>query len=249
MRVLDAFPLHDELDVLRARLALLEGAADLHLVAEGSHTHQGDPKPMYLDGVELPPGVLRVRADLARGPTPVDGRTDVDDWVRESTQRDYLVLLLRHLLREEVVAGEDLLISSDADELVDPEALGRIIDVTERGPAILGLRMIYYGAWEWPDGWHHAKALRLRDLPDSLSQLRRRFDLPVVPQAGWHVSYRGDERALRRKVESFAHRENSLGERWDVIREGRATGRGPNGEELVPLREAEQLPVPVRDLL
>lgn len=242
MKLIDAFPINDEMDVLRVRLDLLDGLVERVLIAEGSHTHQGRPKPMALDGVKLPPQAERIRCDLSGHP-----HTDDGNWTREGLQREYLLLRLEALFDSGEADPETLVISSDADELVDPLSLPRIIQATEQGPVLLHMRMIFYGSWELPQGWYHAKAFRLKDLPDSLTQLRLRFDLPSVEDAGWHVSYRGEEADLQRKLEAFAHGENMEPERWARIRTGKQTGRGPNGEELVPLRELP--PIPVRDLL
>lgn len=246
MRLIDAFPLNDELDVVRARISLMEGLADRMLIAEGSHTHQGAPKRLALDGVELPGWVRRIRCDLSG-----HGRGNEGNWVREGLQREYLTMQLEHLLESGEMKPDALVISSDADELVDPRALPRIIQATEEGPVILHLRMLYYGRWENPQGWFHAKALRLRDLPDALTALRLRFDLPAVVSCGWHVSYRGSEEDLRRKMECFAHGENLEPETWERIRHGRETGLGPNGEELVPLTDDDrwELLDPVQKLL
>lgn len=246
MRLIDAFPLNDELDVLRCRLELQAGLADLVLVAEGSHTHQGGPKRLALDGVDLPDWVRRVRCDLSG-----HGEGNEANWVREGLQREFLTLQLEHLLASGEASPDALVISSDADELVDPRALPRVAEATEKGPVILHLRMLYYGRWENPQGWFHAKAFRLRDLPDSLTALRLRFDLPAVVNCGWHVSYRGDEDALRHKLECFAHGENLEPEAWERIRGGRETGLGPNGEQLTPLTDDDrwELLEPVRELL
>lgn len=230
MKVIDAFPFRDEFDVLRCRLKLLHGVVDKHVVAEGSHTHQGAVKPLYLDRlVPKPANLERIICDLSKM-----GAGDEANWVREGVQRDYLALYLRSLL-DDGYDPDALVISSDADELVDPECLKELYEHTDEGPVIIGMRMIYYGRWEAEAGWYHAKAFRLRDLPESLSALRLRFDLPVMTNAGWHTSYLGAEAQLRRKVEAFAHQENLSPEVWDRIRRGGELGLGPNGEQLIPL--------------
>lgn len=243
-QVVDAFPLNDEIDVFQARIRLLEGVATRVLVAEGSHTHQGTPKRPALDQVPMPGRVERILCDLSG-----HGRGDEANWVREGVQREFLNLRLEALLGSGELSGDTLVVSSDVDELVDPRALPRILEATEGGPVILHMRMIYYGRWENPSGWYHAKAFRLADAPESLTGLRLRFDLPHVPESGWHVSYRGGEEALRHKMECFAHGENLNPLRWERIRTGRETGLGPNGETLRALGDTWDLPDEVRELL
>jgi hypothetical protein len=239
--IVDLISLFNEVDVLRARVDLLRGQVDRHLVVEGNLTHQGDPKLLYLDGVELDETVQRVRVDL----THLAG-----NWEREAAQRDYGYLEIQAALEQGTVREHDLVLLTDVDELPNPWALERVWELTAFGPVILQMRMIYYGAWEWPAGWFHAKACRVRDLPENPTRdLRMRFDLPVVTGAGWHVSYLGEEDRLRTKIESFAHAENLDPEVWERIRSGRDTGTGPNGEQLARVEDASRLPPPVRRLL
>lgn len=235
MRVIDAFPFFNEVELLRARVALLRGSVNYHVVAEGNRTHQGHPAPLVLNRTALPEG--RVRRCVAR--LPAQGRGHAANWERERAQRDYLRACILDL------DPEDLVLLTDADEIPNPEVIDRVAEVTEGGPVILGMRMIYYGRWEDPSGWWHAKASRVRDLPNSLTDLRLRFDLAAVPDAGWHLSYVGDEDRLRRKVTAFAHAENSEFGAWERIRTGGRTGVGPNGEQLVPF-DPDGLPEDLR---
>ncbi|HEU5394699.1 MAG TPA: hypothetical protein VFV36_07830 [Candidatus Methylomirabilis sp.] len=237
MRVVDAFPFFNEVELLRARVELLAGAVDHHVAVEGDCTHQGHPRSLALSQLELPPGRVN-RGVVHLGEL---GRGYEANWARERTQRDFLLGCLLDL------DPEDLVLLTDADEIPNPEVIDRLVRETEEGPVILGMRMIYYGYWEDPRGWWHAKAARVRDLPLSLTDLRLRFDLPAVPDAGWHLSYLGGEERLRQKVTSFAHAENSEFEVWDRIRSGSNTGVGPNGEQLRRLtaRELGELPEPL----
>lgn len=242
MKILDVFPFRDEFQILQTRMQLLESHDVTHVACEGTHTHQGDPKELYLERLTPWPGLTRLVCDLSNL-----GEGDEANWVREETQRDELGSYLRQL-RAEGEDPETLVISSDADELVDPSWLDEIYRGTQEGPIIVGMRMIYYGRWENTFGWYHAKAFRLRDLPSSLSLLRLNFGLPTLYDAGWHVSYLGGEAVLRRKLECFAHEENLAPEVWQRIRTGRDRGIGPNGERLTALRQ-DGMPDLIRRLL
>lgn len=232
MRVVDAFPFFNETELLRARMRLLREVVDVHVAAEGDRTHQGFARSRVLS----PEPEGRLVASVATLP---DGSGPAANWQREREQRD----LLRKMFVDLELEAEDLVLLTDADEIPDPEVLPRVLKATEAGPIILGMRMVYYGRWEYPGGWWHAKACRVRDLPESLTDLRLRFDLPALPDAGWHLSYLGDEARLRRKVTAFAHAENSEFEVWERIRSGEETGTGPNGEQLTPFDQGELPPV------
>jgi beta-1,4-mannosyl-glycoprotein beta-1,4-N-acetylglucosaminyltransferase len=46
--LIDAFPFHDELDILEMRLTELYETVDKFIVVEAEVTHQDEPKPSYL---------------------------------------------------------------------------------------------------------------------------------------------------------------------------------------------------------
>lgn len=236
MAVIDAFPFFNENELLRARMLLLRDAVTMHVAVEGNRTHQGFTRGSALTTLSTSKGRLVSRvAQLSEG----DG--DGANWRREREQRDFL----REMFDDLELDPEDLVLLTDADEIPDPAVIPRVLEVTEGGPVILGMRMIYYGCWENPVGWWHAKACRVRDLPESLTDLRLRFDLHPVVDAGWHLSYLGNEGRLRRKVTAFAHAENSEFDAWERIRTGGRMGLGPNGEQLVPF-DPEELPEVLR---
>jgi beta-1,4-mannosyl-glycoprotein beta-1,4-N-acetylglucosaminyltransferase len=215
--VIELLPFNDETDILQARVQLMVGTVDHHLVVEGNRTHQGTPKPFHLDGTCLSAHVSRYPAYLPSG----DG--DTLNWQRERRQRDVLAVWI------DGVDPDTLVISADVDELVDPGEIPRIADACQHGPVSLAMRMIYYGNREDPNGWCAAKAFRARHTPDSLSDLRLSA-CPPVPDCGWHLSYLGDTARRRRKIEAFAHAENRQPTPWARIAGGQD---GPNGEQLI----------------
>lgn len=222
MRVVCVSPFLNEIELLEARVELLQGSVTEHLVMEGDRTHQGARKPTNLWRNGVADSVKRYVVEL----TP--GKSDEMNWKRERFQRDCLALHLHHL------DPADLVISTDLDEIPDPEAIPRIIDATARGPVSLEMRMFYYGLeWENPSRWYHPKAARWGDISGrtTLSDLRQSAG-SIVPNAGWHVSYWGGLERRRAKVEAFAHEENRRVEPWSRIEAGRDLG--PNGERLVP---------------
>jgi len=231
----ELLPFHNEIDVLLARVALMGGHIGRHVVAEGDLTHQGNPKPLYLDGavsLALPATVERHIAALP------NGEGDEANWTRERAQRDALALFAGHL------DPDALVLSCDVDEIVNPAALDRIAAACEHGPVSLAMRMIYYGTREDPHGWGAAKAFRARHFPRSLSVLRMSA-CPVVPDCGWHLSYLGDMARRRAKIEAFAHAENRQPEPWARIA---AAHDGPNGETLIDFDPAT-LPPALRALI
>jgi beta-1,4-mannosyl-glycoprotein beta-1,4-N-acetylglucosaminyltransferase len=231
VRVFDLVPFLDEVEVLRARIALLAEAPYevVHVVAEGDRTHQGALRTPLLPDVDLPDNVYRFTVPLAE---------DADPWARERAQRDALADVARHGAVPPAAAPGDLVLSCDVDELVDPRALGSVLDATREGPARLGMRLFYYGlAWQAPTEWIHPVAMRAADLPRggrTLSDMRTGgLVRQVVRGAGWHVSYWGGPARRRAKIEAFAHAE--VREDRDMTRRVEAGGPAdPHGWRLDP---------------
>lgn len=236
-RVFVGLTYFDEIEHLQAQLELLEYVVDGFIVCEGTHTHQGKPKPLHLDGVDLPDTVIRCWADLS---------THAEPWDRENAQRDYIGYYVRAMLDiEQVFAPDDILIVVDVDEIVNPgvvKYLPHALDVAE-GPVALIMRMLYYGlSWEDPAPWLHPRAMRIRDLPPSLSALRVGVIDKAVAGSGWHISYVGSPERRAAKLRAYAHAEQNNPDTHALIATAHETGIGPNGEELVRVTDLEGVP-------
>jgi hypothetical protein len=224
--IVEVCPFFEETDVLRARLALMDGRTTL-LVVEGDRTFQGAPKPYRLDTVWLPAQVHRLRVEL-----PEHGSA----WDREQHQRD--------IARPDWLGDDAVVISCDIDELVDPAALDRITAATEGGPVGLGMRHILFGDREaWP--WSMGRAFRGRDWPASLHVLRATA-CPVIENTGWHLSWLGGLDQRRRKAEATSHSEAQPGgSLWPLIERGETDWDGAP----LPVADLSGLPEPLRQLV
>lgn len=252
-RVWDCVPFFDEIEHLQARFELLEYVVDGHIVVEGTHTHQGDPKPLHLDGVDLPDNVIRCVADLSDAGLGDYLSQYGPEWAREHAQRDYVGHYARWMSApvehiydaRPLLAPDDILLVCDVDEHVNPgviKYLPHALDVAD-GPVGLIMRMFYYGlTWEDPNPWLHPRALRVRDLPDSLSVLREGIIVKAVAGSGWHVSYTGGPERRAAKLRAYAHAEQNNPDTHALIATAHETGIGPNGEELVAVTDLEGVP-------
>lgn len=191
----DCFLLLNEETVLRARLSLLRDVVDRFVIVEATTTFQGDPRPPLLPTLsELPvPADRLVHVCIRASDLPAG----TSAWDRQSIQRD---AILRGL---EGASGDDLVLVSDVDEIPRPEVVERLRDELD-APVSLGMRFSYYRTnLVAPETWSKAKACRRSQLT-SPQQLRWERSLPVVEDAGWHVSYLGDEDAAARKLRSIS---------------------------------------------
>lgn len=235
-RIWDCVTYFDELDHLQARFEMLDGLVAGHIVCEGTHTHQGDPKhPRAAGSSWLPGNAIMCLADLSGYSEP---------WDREHAQRDFIGTYVQALTGD-VFEPDDILMVCDVDEHVNPEAVPFLAAATEPGPVFLRMRMCYYGlAWEHdtPMGWCHPRALRVRDLPRSLSALRESEVTRGVWGAGWHVSYTGGPERRAAKLRAYAHAEQNNPDTHALIATAHETGIGPNGETLTPLTDHSGIP-------
>ncbi len=238
MKVWDCVTFHDELVHLRCRVQVLYGRVHSHLVVEGTHTHQGEVR--YTARPSGPP--LPIPGGIAWGCADLDSYTE--PWDRERAQRDFLGPWLTH-----IADPDDLVFITDVDEHINPEIIDHAAKATLDGPVSIGMRLFYYGLeWEDPElesgvpRWLHPRALRVRDIPESLSTLREEPQDRVLYGGGWHISYAGDVERRLRKLTEFAHIECNDDEHEWRMRNGPEMGIGPNGETLRSVADLSGIP-------
>jgi hypothetical protein len=167
-------------------------------------------------------------------------------WYRESTQRNACSHYLATRGKE---LGKTLVICSDVDEIPNMRAIINNLKAlyetsySSRSPVHLEMAMFYY-SWDWlkPYKWHHAFVCASECLEqytlDDMRVLAPRTR--VLQNGGWHCSYFMDVDELKRKLQSFAHRECDTHETRDEahVRECIQTGkdlfgRGENEKHCV----------------
>ncbi len=201
MRIFDAFLFSNEFRVVRARFdEWLHVPRVTHVVIESDETFSGHRKRTEWrdraesEGVNL----HNVLHEVCRLPP------DPDPWIREAAQRNALYGLLTQADPE----AEDVVLLTDADEIIDPSRLEDIVDATETGPVCLNMDTFVYDLGHRLEGpWPYPKAARWRHLSDDLHGLRLYVDLPVIERAGWHLSYFGGAQSISLKLQAFAHTE------------------------------------------
>ncbi|MHC4156223.1 MAG: glycosyltransferase family 17 protein [Planctomycetota bacterium] len=202
--IYNCFPFYDEFMMLDIRLAELGDVVDKFVLVESTMTYSGRPKPLFFsDAMERYANWKDKLIALVSHRTAVDE----DAWENERTQRnsigDYL---------NEVCSDDDLIILTDADEIVRRETIERTAEL--RSPGRLLMKMYYYwfnsrlkGDWPWPafcrwcdyvDVFHRkGQSLRISTMPDC----------PRIENAGWHFSYIMDAHKIANKIGAFSHSE------------------------------------------
>ncbi len=206
--LIDAFPFHDELDLLELRLTELYDTVDWFVLVEADVTHQDVPKPYhYLDNAErFAQWADKIIPVQATGlPTMAD---NPDPWAREVTQREHIATGLATI----GVDGDDIVMQSDVDEI--PRALharnarpnGKFVAFQQRGH--FWAVDWYWGEWQ---GTVAAQVDTIGRIPThpfgSMRNMRNANGIDVIADAGWHLSWLGGPDRVTKKVNSFCHPE------------------------------------------
>jgi len=205
MKIFDCFTYCDEEEVLRVRLEELGDVVDHFVVVEASQTFTGIDKPFYFDNIpswidKWKTKIIRVKIDF-----PEDAKTS---WLREYYQRNAIASGL------DLAKPKDIIIISDADEIVKAEILQRVTSL--KLPCKVDVTQYFWNFnWQVP---HHCNQgarpviVKKSDLDFSCAQELRAMMLPSIHNAGWHFSFFGETQKIKKKIESFAHTEYNLEE-------------------------------------
>lgn len=204
--VFDCFPFFNELDTLELRLNELDDVVDFFVISELPVTHKGDPKPLYLrENIErfakFSDKILSVSGD--------DYPKDPDPWSRERFQRDLCnIALKRHC------TDYDLVMISDLDEIPRASAVTKYVDEGDYTlkafeQQLYSFYMNLSGGDDKPEPGVWGKILpysRFRNM--SACEVRYTdCSNAIIKNGGWHFNYMGGEKAIIKKLESWAHQE------------------------------------------
>lgn len=210
----DCFLYFDEKELLELRVELLKDIVDGFIITDGDRTFKGDPKPFTcvdtIRALGLPEEKIQVlHVEL---PTPED---IPNPWAREYAQRDALGVGMR------MTPPDSVFFFSDVDEIPKPEALLEAVELAKADSSRcvrLSMPMFYGRADlrvvnpeghpnEAPNNWTCGTVVLHEHLDQTPSQIRQNPNDIVVGNcdAGWHFSWMGDAKRMKRKVTSFSH--------------------------------------------
>lgn len=216
-KLFDCFQFYNELDLLEIRLAELSPVVDHFVLVEAAYTHAGMPKPLYY---------RENRDRFARYADKIIHVVVEDDpggfaWVREAHQR-------QAILRGLTQAGPaDMVIISDADEILRPDVVRQLRSVGGDGPTLFAPHLdihLYFLNLRSPDPWISVAAAPfalVRQVgANNMRYLAKQGIGQTIPAAGWHFTWMGGMERFLAKLDAFAHREmvGSFGHDGDVNR-------------------------------
>jgi beta-1,4-mannosyl-glycoprotein beta-1,4-N-acetylglucosaminyltransferase len=225
---------YNELDVLEARLQILDEYVDRFVLVEAEVTHVGTPKELFFEKNKerfakwLPKITHVIAKDLP---------TDKDPWSREKAQR--------HALLEGLADADphDIVMVSDVDEIPD---LSKV--PFENMPYIVltvHMHMFEYSLDYYFDlePWYGTIMTTVEMLkkygPNEFRDNRWKY--PTIHDAGWHLSSFGDPKHVRNKFETYAHALDATTAPGEVIEENAREGKW-NGQKLQP--PPDHVPMP-----
>jgi beta-1,4-mannosyl-glycoprotein beta-1,4-N-acetylglucosaminyltransferase len=215
--IYDCFTLFNELDLLEIRLRIMNDKVDYFVIAEANKTHTGKDKPLYFEQnreryneflnkiIYIPvTDMPNVEIDLNRWSGSGKSKENNPAWILERHQRD---CLKRGLIN---IKDDDIIIISDLDEIIDP----KILDTNIQGVYKAELKWCCFFA-NRVKGTCNWGAVIGRGKHFSNPNAWRDSGLPVIKNAGWHLSWLGGVDSIIEKVEAFAEMQENKPENKD----------------------------------
>jgi len=213
MKIVDGFTFYNEIDLLTYRLNILNDVVDYFVIVESTHTHVGNPKPLFFEEnkqkfVQFSHKIIHIVVDDFPFKVPNIDYQRGEQWINERFQR----FAIKRGLDKISFNDEDCLMITDLDEIPDPNVLKSIKDGNKSiSVAKIGMDLYYYNlvskfenfVWTYPIILTYKC---FRELGLNCDQLRFHNCESIYP-AGWHLSYFGNTKFIKNKIEQFAHTE------------------------------------------
>lgn len=209
--IVDCFTFYNELDLLFYRLTILNDVVDMFVLVESNYTHAGNKKLLFYETNKhlfkrFHDKIIHIVVDLPYIAPNINYDKD-EQWINENYQRNCIHQGISKLLLNK----NDLIIISDLDEIIDPTVVlkckNNLIEVKDGFS--LSQDMYYYNLntlhnEKWTTGKIVTYEMYITTTPQ---QIRKNQNLPILLEAGWHLSYFGDASFIKNKLIEFGHQE------------------------------------------
>lgn len=251
--IVDCFIFYNELDMLTYRLNILDKVVDYFVLVESTHTHVGKEKPLFYNEnkhlfEKFNHKIIHIVVDDFPHKYPNINIENQEQWINERFQRDCISRGIDKLN----LTGEDIITITDLDEIPNPNILTQIKNnIIVVGINIIEMDLYYYNLnSKMGIKWYASKILtfeKYKELNTGCDKIRF-YPSPIIENAGWHLSYFGNEKFIKNKLENFTHQEFNMTEFTD---EKRIEERIKNGNdlfdrhikiEIIPVEDNNNLP-------
>jgi beta-1,4-mannosyl-glycoprotein beta-1,4-N-acetylglucosaminyltransferase len=203
MKIYDCFIFNNELDLLELRLNILDDVVDKFVIIEGKKTFAGNDKESIF---------LKNKEKFSRLEDKIIYRyIDIPDfsttWDREIYSRNYALTL-------SIYEDDDVIISSDIDEIPNPEAIRNInqwINDSEHFTFQMNFYMYYINNFV-TNKWFGSRVAKYNYLKNTTldniretTEDRNKITGSIIDGGGWHFSYLGGKEMIKNKIQSFSH--------------------------------------------
>ena len=205
--IYDCFIFNNEIDLLELRLSILDDVVDKFVIIEGNKTFSGNSKEsnFIAHWDRFKKWEDKIIYKFFEMP-------DFDvSWDREIYSRNYYLSLPDF-------NDEDIIISSDLDEIPNPEAIRCVndwIDDDNHFTFQMNFYMYYLNNF-MTSNWFGTRVATYKYLKDkTIDDIREatedesRISGPIIDNGGWHFSYFGGKEMIKKKIESFSHTEHN----------------------------------------
>jgi beta-1,4-mannosyl-glycoprotein beta-1,4-N-acetylglucosaminyltransferase len=215
LKIIDCFTFYNELDMLTYRLNILNNVVDFFVLVEATHTHVGKVKPLFYQEnkhlfEKFNHKIIHVIVDDFPHKYPNINIEKEEQWINEKFQRNCISRGINKLSLQ----NNDIITITDLDEIPNPKVLELMknngIKVSIN---ILEMDFYYYNLNSRLDHlWYHSKILtfeKYKELNIVCDKIRF-YSCPIIKNAGWHLSYFGDDKFIKNKIENFGHQELNI---------------------------------------
>lgn len=221
MKLLDLTIGFNEIDLFRIRYHELKDLVDKFIIVEATHTHSGNPKPLYFSEWKNRLGDDDIDADIDWDKIDIfvwDNKdfpnTNAGAWLRENLQRELL------LEATQEYSDDTWAMLSDMDEIPARSAVAWAVDQI-KDDKLSGVwrfeQMLTYLYFNTFAGrWNGTKIFQLSTPRSSHSPKPMTDEIRYRPEegiagtihvGGWHFSSCGGVERVRTKFDSYAHTE------------------------------------------
>lgn len=223
MRIFDCFPFFNEIELLELRLEELWDVVDQFVIVEAKQTFSGNPKPIIFNDNK---DRFEKYMSKIRHVVVDDFPLGLDDWGKETYQRNEILRELSDIL------PDDIVMLSDVDEIPRADVVKVVAGLGIQAKQIFCLSLdwyCYYLNVKLPKKWERqsTRMIRAGDLSDIqslrsvkaptrafgrnlLSQIKASIGMGfwvkrvLVRDAGWHFTWLGGAEAVALKGSSIA---------------------------------------------
>jgi beta-1,4-mannosyl-glycoprotein beta-1,4-N-acetylglucosaminyltransferase len=222
-KIIDTFIFYNELELLMFRLKELNDYVDYFVLVESRKSHSGNDKELIFDKnknlfKDYLHKIVHVIVDDLLDNETISGFKDVDEKskyimskfknnparIREEHQRNSITIGLDRLNLKD----DDIVIISDADEIINPEI---ILKYKDNNFDMLALEQEFYFYnlnYKYPKIWTFPKVVKYKMLKELTPEdIRLSTNGLRVPNSGWHFSYFFGSQNIVDKIKNFSHQE------------------------------------------